>query len=74
MTAYVGVGSAISLTVGGSSVTSAWIDQKTQWLRCVAIGASAIHVATSSTGYDLSTTSFASSLALLYCSSTYSLA
>ena len=49
MTAYVGVGSAISLTVGGSSVTSAWIDQKTQWLRCVAIGASAIHVATSST-------------------------
>ena len=49
MTAYVGVGSAISLTVGGSSVTSAWIDQKTQWLRCVAIGASAIHVVTSST-------------------------
>ena len=49
MTAYVGVGSAISLSVSGSSVTSAWIDQKTQWLRCVAIGASAIHVATSST-------------------------
>ena len=49
MTAYVGVGSAISLSVSGTNVTSAWIDQKTQWLRCVAIGASAIHVATSST-------------------------
>ena len=47
MTAYVGVGSAISLSVSASSVTSAWIDQKTQWLRCVAIGASAIHVKTS---------------------------
>ena len=47
MTAYVGVGSAISLSVSGTNVTSAWIDQKTQWLRCVAIGASAIHVKTS---------------------------
>ena len=47
MTAYVGVGSAISLSVSASSVTSAWIDQKTQLLRCVAIGASAIHVKTS---------------------------
>ena len=47
MTAYVGVGSAISLSVSASSVTSAWIDQKTQWLRCVAIGASAIHAKTS---------------------------
>ena len=45
MTAYVGVGSAVSLSVtAASSATTPWMDQKTQYLRCVAIGASAIHV------------------------------
>ena len=48
MTAYVGVGSAVSLSVtAASSATTPWMDQKTQYLRCVAIGASAIHVNTS---------------------------
>ena len=45
MTAYVGVGSVVSLSVtAAASATTPWIDQKTQYLRCVAIGASAIHV------------------------------
>ena len=48
MTAYVGVGSVVSLSVtAAASVTTPWINQQTQYLRCVAIGASAIHVNTS---------------------------
>ena len=45
MTAYVGVGSVVSLSVtAAASATTPWINQQTQYLRCVAIGASAIHV------------------------------
>ena len=48
MTAYVGVGSVVSLSVtAAASATTPWINQQTQYLRCVAIGASAIHVKTS---------------------------
>ena len=45
--AYIGVGSVYSISVSGTSACSTWINHQTQYLRCVAIGASAVHVAIS---------------------------
>ena len=39
--AYIGVGSVYSISVSGTSACSTWINHQTQYLRCVAIGASA---------------------------------
>ena len=45
--AYIGVGSVYSISVSGTSACSTWINHQTQYLRCVAVGASAVHVAIS---------------------------
>ena len=45
--AYIGVGSVYSISVTGTSACSTWINHQTQYLRCVAVGASAVHVAIS---------------------------
>ena len=45
--AYIGVVSVFSISVTGTSACSTWINHQTQYLRCVAVGASAVHVAIS---------------------------
>ena len=45
--AYIGVGSVYSISVTGTGACSTWINHQTQYLRCVAVGASAVHVAIS---------------------------
>ena len=45
--AYIGVGSVYSISVTGTRACSTWINHQTQYLRCVAVGASAVHVAIS---------------------------
>ena len=45
--AYIGVGSVYSISVTGTSACSTWINHQTQYLSCVAVGASAVHVAIS---------------------------
>ena len=45
--AYIGVGSVYSISVSGTTAATTWINHQTQYLRCVAVGASAVHVAIS---------------------------
>ena len=45
--AYIGVGAVYSISVSGTTAATTWINHQTQYLRCEAVGASAVHVAIS---------------------------